>query len=290
MLRRAATPACLARLLALLVVSFAALAPAASAQAPAEPANGARIVDDSVVLRWTLEPGWRSECVQWSARPETSYPGGPFLDPDATVCDEIGYQDVAYLLKELDIRRYWWHVNASHVSCPDPAQDCTSEYTWGAPVYFDSVAPPPPPPPTGCSARAADYVAYELLLPYAHKHYRRYYNMVGDDAWGQPKRICRDLNGDGNKDMIVRLLCCTGGSLTPWAIFTHDQAGQWQMKYAQVRDDVFQMRLRGRTIRTMLPFPYEGACTDKVRYREVRWNGNRFRSKLTGRRHIKTRC
>lgn len=69
--------------------------------------------------------------------------------------------------------------------------------------------------------------------------------------------------------MIVRLVCCTGGSLSPWAIFKHDSSGQWRMAYARSRHRL-RLSARRRVVRTMLPAPYEGACTRYVRYREVR--------------------
>ncbi|HUR87043.1 MAG TPA: hypothetical protein VMY78_17060 [Solirubrobacteraceae bacterium] len=128
-------------------------------------------------------------------------------------------------------------------------------------------------------------MADDFLLPYANERYPAYYD--GIVGWTPDPPRCRDLDGDGDREMIVRLQCCTGGSLRPWAIFRHDAAGQWRMAYAQIRDTVFQLRFRGRVVRTTLPAPYEGACTRFVRYREVRWNGSRFRSRLTRRSRVK---
>jgi hypothetical protein len=109
--------------------------------------------------------------------------------------------------------------------------------------------------------------------------------------WSRVAPVCRDLDHDGDREMIVRLICCTGGSLSPWAIFTHDRSGQWRMAYAQVRDTVFRLSVRGRVVRTMLPAPYEGACTRHVRYRKVRWSGSRYRSQLTRRSRLaRTPC
>jgi hypothetical protein len=89
--------------------------------------------------------------------------------------------------------------------------------------------------------------------------------------------------------MIVRLGCCTGSSLSPWAIFKHDSARKWRMAYVQVCDTVFRLSVRHRVVRTMVPAPYDGACTRYVRYREVRWTGSRFRSHLTRRSRVR-RC
>jgi hypothetical protein len=59
--------------------------------------------------------------------------------------------------------------------------------------------------------------------------------------------------------MIVRLICCTGGSVSPWAIFKHDRSGEWHMDLLAVRDIVFRLRVVGRRVRTTLPAPYEGS-------------------------------
>jgi hypothetical protein len=254
----------------------ATFASAAAAQAPVAPANGAQITGTDVVLRWTVEPGWYTRCVEWAFRPETSYPGGPFLAPESGTC-ALSAQDIAHLLDGLSVRRYYWHVLVARAGE-------ASEEVWGATAYFDSVAPPPPPLPRGCSSQAAAAMADEFILPYAEREYPRYYKDTADGVdWSRAAPVCRDLDSDGDREMIVRLNCCTGGSLSPWAIFKHDRAGQWRMAYAQVRDTVFRLSVRRRVVRTMLPAPYEGGCTRFVRYREVRWTGGRFKSRLTRR-------
>jgi hypothetical protein len=271
-----------------LIVTATVAASPAMAQTPTAPANGAQISDADVVLRWTPPTGgWYTECVEWSSRPETSYPGGPFLSPQDRDC-EIGPQDVAYLLSIPDVQRYYWHVQTDLNDCDADPDDCFEE-TWGPTAYFDSVAPPEPPPPTGCNTAAAEYMAFDRLLPYAHKHKRAWYRGLTADDFGV-KRICRDLNGDGDREMIVHMQCCTGGSLSPWAIFKHDTNGQWRMRYADIKHDVFKISVRRRTVRAMIPSPYEGACTDTVRFREVRWRGGRFRSHTTKRHRVHSPC
>lgn len=255
------------------------------AQEPVAPANGERIEDSQVILRWALANGWHTLCVEWASRPETSYEGGPFLRRRSGTC-YLDPRDAAYLLDGLSVAPYYWHVQVAREVCAT-VDDCRYEETWGPTAFFDSVEPPPPPPPTSCSHRAAEYFADSELLPYAKRRYLRYYR--GITGWILTVR-CRDLTGDGEPEMIVRLRCCTGGSLSPWAIFKHDRAGQWRMAYAQIRDTVFQMRIRRRKVRTMLPAPYEGACTRYVRYRVVRWNGARFRGHLTRRERLPSRC
>jgi len=266
------------------VIAAVAIPATASAQAiPTAPSQGAKIEDSDVVLRWTLDPGWQTECIEWSARPETSYDGGPFLDPSDTDCYSVGGKDVAYLMNDLAARRYYWHVRANREACDD--DDCTYETRWGPTTYFDSVEPPPPPPPTGCTAAAADYAKDALLLPYAKRHFRRYYRGITD--WTRTRLLCRDLDGDGDREMAVLLNCCTGGSIGPWAIFKHGANGQWRIAYAQVRETTWKLQIRGRTVRGLTPAPYEGACTRYTRWREVRWGGGRWRSRLSSRHRVR---
>ena len=266
------------------VVCGAAGAAPAGAQQPVSPANGAQIPESEVILRWTLPHGWQTDCVQLSHRPETTYPGGPFLDPAGTDC-ALGPRDEAYLLEDLDLGVYYWQVKASRYHCDDDLYGaCDTEESWGPVAYFDSVNPPPPPPPTGCNGRAAAYFGENDLLPYAKRRYRRYYK--GITAWGRTPVVCRDLTGDGKSEMIVRMVCCTGGSLSPWAIYKRDSAGQWRRAFAQVRHTVWRLRVKRRVVRTMSPAPYEGACTRFGRYWNVRWNGKGFRSKRGARTRL----
>jgi hypothetical protein len=134
-------------------------------------------------------------------------------------------------------------------------------------------------------------VAADTLLPYAHRHHPSFFGrIVSDDMWGRGTLLCRDLTGDGHAEMIVRLVCCTGGSPSPWAIFEHDRAGDWRMRYARDIETVFRLGVRGRDVRAMMPAPYEGACTRWVRFRVVRWDGSRFRSRITHRRYLGNPC
>jgi hypothetical protein len=242
-------------------------------------------------MRWTIASGWHTTCVEWAARPETGYAGGPFLQRESGTCD-LGGQDLAYLVSELRLGRYYWHVQAERYSClTADSYDCRDERLWGATAYFDSVEPPPPPPPTGCNARAAAFFAENDLLPYAASKYPSYYDDIGGGPyWGRAPLVCRDLTGDADAEMVVRLQCCTGGSLSPWAIYKHDAAGQWRRMYAQVRDTVFRLSVSRRVVRTMVPSPYEGACTSRVRYRDVKWTGARFESRLSGRERLRRPC
>jgi len=123
------------------VALAAALASPSAAQTPVAPSNGEPIEESDVVLRWTLEPGWQTRCIEWSARPETSFDGGPFLDRDGGTC-ELGPRDVAYLLEGLGVRRYYWHVQVGREVCDSGEFDCRAEQLWGPTAYFDSVVPP----------------------------------------------------------------------------------------------------------------------------------------------------
>jgi hypothetical protein len=264
-----------------LLVALAVAGSAAGQAVPTAPVRGAQIDDADVVLRWTLDPGWQTECVEWSARPETSYDGGPFLDPSDGDW-VLSSQDVAYLLRDMAVRRYYWHVQAVRESCSPDTEECTSEERWGPTAYFDSVELPPP---SGCTPAAADYVADALLLPYATRHFRRYYR--GITGWFRTKLLCRDLDGDGDVEMAVLLNCCTGGSIGPWAIFKHGADRQWRIAYAQIRETTWRLQVRGRTVRGLTPAPYEGACTRYTRWREVRWNGRRWRGRLSARHRVR---
>jgi hypothetical protein len=265
------------------IVMSLAGATRAAAQAPAAPTEGARISGTETVLRWTLADGSHTRCLEWAARPETASDGGRFLRPSGSTC-ELAATDVAYLLQDLAVGRYYWHVEVERESCD--SGDCRTEDTYGPTASFDVV---PPPLPRGCTPAAAKAVGDEILLPYALDHFPRYFE--GIEGWSPVGPLCRDLNGDGDREMVVRELCCTGGSISPWAIFVHDgDGGPWKLAYAQIRDTVFQLKLVGRVVRTTLPAPYEGGCTRWIRYREVRWSGGRFRSRLTHRRHLGGTC
>jgi len=131
-----------------IVLSPAAVTRAA-AQVPAAPAEGARITGTETVLRWTLADGLHTRCLEWAARPETASDGGRFLEPSGSTCD-LAATDVAYLLEDLAVGRYYWHVAVERERC-DPA-DCRTEDTYGPTASFDVV---PPPLPRGCTPAAA---------------------------------------------------------------------------------------------------------------------------------------
>jgi hypothetical protein len=252
----------------------------AHAQAtPTAPADGARLTGDDVVLRWTLAPGWTVECVQWSARPETAYTGGPFLAADGADCSLEG-QSVAYLMSDLTVGRYYWHVRSTQSEDPNDS-------AYGPTAYFDVV---PPPLPRGCTTTAAQALAQAELFPYLQKLSPDFYTDETLDGFHIAGPICRDLTGDENREMIVRLPGGTGGATSPWAIFKHDQSGAWHMAYARGTETVWRLRIVNRRVRAQMPAPYEGACTRYTREREVRYSAGHFRSKLLKRKRVVPGC
>jgi hypothetical protein len=145
-----------------------------------------------------------------------------------------------------------------------------------------------------CNPQMANAAAHGQLLPYAERAAPDFfvdtYGGIETLHYGRRTLLCRDLTGDGQREMVVRMICCTGGSPTPWGIFMRDDAGTWRLRYARALDTVFRLRVRNRSVRAMMPAPYEGACTRYVRFRVVRWSGARFRSQLTSRHKLLTTC
>ena len=276
---------------ALAVLLFcAALASPAAAQTPVAPADGEEITDTTVTLRWTLEPGWYTHCVEWAYDPETTEDDGPFVETAGEACG-LGPLDLTYRIGELLVAPYYWHVKVRREVCEvaEPTFDrCHVEELWGPVGHFDSIEAPAPPAPRGCTAGAAVRVGEEFLLAHARARSPRYY--ARRPVWTVRPPLCRDLDGDRDREMIVRLVR-TRGALSPWAIFRHDAAGAWRMVYARVDDRVFGLSLRGRVVRAAVPAPNRGECTRHVRYRLVRWSGGRWRSSLSRRaRYPRPRC
>jgi hypothetical protein len=116
-------PAALALIVAALAMALAAgKASAQSVATPTEPADGAAILDDSVVLRWALDPAGHSRRLEVSGRSETSFAGGPFLArADFSALDA---RDRAHLVGDLEPGWYYWHVS-SELCASDEFWDCT---------------------------------------------------------------------------------------------------------------------------------------------------------------------
>src|SRR3954465_284352 len=111
----------------------------------------------------------------------------------------------------------------------------------------------------GCTTAAADDAATAQLLPYADRHAPRFFGQYGGAAALRYERgtlLCRALTGDGDREMIVRLLCCTGGSPSPWAIFRHDANGAWRLAYAPANETVFRPGGGGRGVAAKMAGAY----------------------------------
>jgi hypothetical protein len=136
-----------------------------------------------------------------------------------------------------------------------------------------------------CNRRAAVLSPKTQLLDYADEHSDFYADYGGADELhyfiGQVS--CANLDGAPGNEMIVQLLCCTGGSPTPWGIFARDATGAWQVQYARAADNVWRVSVEGRSVTARQPAAYMGACTDHFKDREVRYDrvGHAYRSKLT---------
>jgi hypothetical protein len=136
-----------------------------------------------------------------------------------------------------------------------------------------------------CNRRAAVLSPKSQLLAYADAHSDFYADFGGARKLGfvvGPVK-CANLDGIVGNEMIVQLLCCTGGSPTPWGIFTRNAAGAWTLQYARPADNVWKISVDGKTVAARQPAVYEGACTDHFKDREVRYDSARhaYRSKLT---------
>jgi hypothetical protein len=136
-----------------------------------------------------------------------------------------------------------------------------------------------------CNRRAAVLSPKSQLLAYADAHSDFYDDFGGARKlhYGVGPVKCADLDGTTGTEMIVQLLCCTGGSPTPWGIFARDAAGAWQLQYARPGDNVWKISVQDKTVVARQPATYEGACTDHFKDREVRYDSARhaYRSKLT---------
>ena len=136
-----------------------------------------------------------------------------------------------------------------------------------------------------CNHRAAVLSPKSQLLAYADAHSDVYKDFGGAGKlhfFTGPVK-CANLDGSAGNEMIVQLLCCTGGSPTPWGIFARDAAGAWQLQYARPADNVWKIAVQDTTVVARQPAVYEGACTEHFKDREVRYDRARhgYRSKLT---------
>ena len=139
--------------------------------------------------------------------------------------------------------------------------------------------------PAPCTRSAAVLSPKTQLLGYADEHSDFYadYGGAHELDFGVGQLICANFDGVAGSEMVVQLLCCTGGSPTPWGIFTRDATGAWKLQYARPADNVWRISLKGPTVAARQPAVYNGACTDHFRDRVVRYDSARraYRSRLT---------
>jgi hypothetical protein len=104
----------------------------------------------------------------------------------------------------------------------------------------------------------------------------------GDPLFGQfgyvlADLICRDFTSDGLKEMVVQLGCCTGGSPSPWAVFTPDN-GRWRLAFH--RENIpATLSVEGDAIVEKSPAYAAGdptCCPSTYRFGHIRWDGSSF--------------
>jgi hypothetical protein len=99
--------------------------------------------------------------------------------------------------------------------------------------------------------------------------------------------LCADVTGDGTREMIVRLQCCTVSSPTPWAIFKATSRGRWALRYSRVKTVAFRLRVdAGGDVEAKMPHyaPSDAnCCPSSYDYIRAHWTGTTFET-LHGRR------
>jgi hypothetical protein len=108
-------------------------------------------------------------------------------------------------------------------------------------------------------------------------------------VFGVYRATCVDLTGDGKREMLAQLLCCTVGSIDPWAIFTPD-GDRWHLAFSRVRTNNFGTQLgsfasddtggaRRPAVEEKVPVYGPGdanCCPSSFDYRYTVWDGGRF--------------
>jgi hypothetical protein len=100
---------------------------------------------------------------------------------------------------------------------------------------------------------------------------------------------CFDLTGDGQREMLVQLLCCTVGSIDPWAIFT-PHGNRWHLAFSRVKTNNFGTAIgmydsdvpggqRRPAVEEKIPVYSRddpNCCPSSYHYRYTVWDGQRF--------------
>ena len=88
---------------------------------------------------------------------------------------------------------------------------------------------------------------------------------------------CRDLNGDDEEEMVVRLLGQTGAAPTPWAVF-EQKSGGWRSVLSRQLVQA-ELKFAGETIQESTRAYADGdatCCPSGKREGVVSWNGRSF--------------
>jgi hypothetical protein len=234
------------------------------------PVRDARVTAATATLRWTLAPGEYTGCVELS-RSSAVVADGAFTDPLESGCAGP-YSVATSMAVTVDgLGAYYWHVQTRRETC-DADGACTWTAAYGPVAAFDSVEPPAP---AGCTPDAAAALAQTVLLPDAQRRPSARVRALASRLWEVSGPLCRDLTGDGDREMVVRLRPAPGGGATetPWAIFRHDRTGAWRLAYARFGDPVTRLRASRAGVRTTLT-----GCRTWV----VVWDGRRFATRGRG--------
>jgi hypothetical protein len=91
--------------------------------------------------------------------------------------------------------------------------------------------------------------------------------------------ICADVTGDGAKEMVVSLQCCTASSPSPWAIFKAG-SGRWALRYSRIKTITARLRVdphgdvEEKSPRYAPDDPF--CCPSSYRYVRAHWTGTAF--------------
>ncbi len=104
------------------------------------------------------------------------------------------------------------------------------------------------------------------------------------EVFGVYRQYCRDLTGDGVREMIVALGGPTVSSPEPWAIYQVDGGGNPVIAFAEIKVSYIALQIRGdaypdidvKVRQRYFTGDEPNCCPQGARYRYVRWNGSAF--------------
>jgi hypothetical protein len=101
------------------------------------------------------------------------------------------------------------------------------------------------------------------------------------EVYGVSRVRCRDLTGDGKRELGVLLRCCTVSSYSPFLIF-RPAGSAWEYRYGKSRMTIFRVTARGRSF--VLKEPDYAAtdpncCPSDYRYYRIRYRRGEFRTR-----------